>query len=257
MQAMRQSVRVGSTMLAGTNKAGVLKPDSQGYYPCPVGAYNSFNSGGFLYDEKSGVAMFTPGSQLMRQVEKGVLYGEFKHPELQPGMRDSDYITRIRKVDPDRWSHHIREYELVPSTDEQGRSITMVIAWLKPFGPFGEYVEASLKNPAQNTYFSVRSITIDDMARRIKFTREVITHDFVGEGGIYVAQKHRAPSLEDFDNSVEITPTCLHELAREQERLRGLGFESSGADYSKLIKELGWERVKRDPVSRRPSFMKW
>ena len=160
MQAMRQSVRVGSTMLAGTNKAGVLKPDSQGYYPCPVGAYNSFNSGGFLYDEKSGVAMFTPGSQLMRQVEKGVLYGEFKHPELQPGMRDSDYIARIRKVDPDRWSHHIREYELVPSTDEQGRPITMVIAWLKPFGPFGEYVEASLKNPAQNTYFSVRSITI-------------------------------------------------------------------------------------------------
>ena len=238
-QPLRQSVRIGSTMLAGTNKQGVLQPDAQGYYPCPVGAYNAYNSGGFLYDEKSGLAMFNPESQLMRQVKKGVLYGEWKHPDRQPGMSDQAYMSRIRRVDPDRWSHHIRDYELIPSKDEHGRPITLVLAWVRPFGPYGKFVEESLKNPAQTTYFSVRSITVDDMVSQIKYTREVVTHDFVGEGGIYVANKYMSPSLEDFENTLEITPEILHGLAREQQRTRGLGLEDHSADYDGLIKELG------------------
>ncbi|ARV77360.1 head maturation protease [Pseudomonas phage Noxifer] len=256
--ALRQSVRIGSTMLAGTNKRGILQPDAEGYYPCPVGAYNAYNSGGYLYDQRTGVAMFNEGSVLMRQVRKGALYGEYKHPEQQPGMSDQAYVARVRRIDPDRYSHHIRDYELRPSTDEHGRPIILVIAWVKPFGPYGKYVEASLQNPAQNTYFSVRSITVDDMMERIKYTKEVVTHDFVGEGGVYVACKAQAPSLEDFDTSVkEITPEVLHDLARQQERRRGLGLEDNGADYAGLIKELGWERVKRTPTTRKPSFMRW
>lgn len=257
MQAMQKSVRIGSTMLAGTNKQGILKPDSQGYYPCPVGAYNAYNSAGYLYDSASGLSMFQSGSQLMRQAEKGCLYGEYKHPEKLPGMSDQQYLARIRKIDPDRYSHHIREYELVPSRDEHGRPITLVIAWLKPFGPFGKYVDESLNNPAMNTYFSVRSITIDDMMNRIKHTREVITHDFVGEGGIFVAQKHRAPSLEDFkESSIEITPALVHQLAREQEAQTNLGLEHSGTDWNGLIAELGWEKT-RGAAARRPDFMGW
>src|SRR5690554_5939037 len=138
MQLAQKSVRIGSTMLAGTNKQGILKPDSQGYYRCPVGAYNAYNSAGYLYDRDSGLAMFAPGSQLMRQIEKGVLYGEYKHPE-QNGMSDTQYLARIRKIDMDRVSHQIREYELVPSTDQQGRPIVLVIAHVKPYGPFGKY----------------------------------------------------------------------------------------------------------------------
>jgi hypothetical protein len=255
--SLRQSVRVGSTMLAGTQKQGVLQPDAQGYYPCPVGAYNAYNSGGFLYDSKSGLAMFQPGSQLMRQVKKGALYGEYKHPVQTPGMSDQAYMARVRRIDPDRWSHHIRDYELVPSQDEHGRPITLVIAWVKPFGPYGKYVEESLKNPAMNTYFSVRSITVDDMLERIKYTREVVTHDFVGEGGIYTACKHNAPSLEDFENSMEVTPEILHSLAREQKMRRGLGLEDNGADYDKLIKELNWQRAAKTSTKRRPGFMSW
>lgn len=255
--ALRQSVRIGSTMLAGTQKQGILKPDAQGYYPCPVGAYNAYNSGGYLYDEKSGIAMFAPNSQLMRQVKKGVLYGEFKHPERAQGISDQAYMSRIRQVNPDRWSHHIRDYELVPSKDEHGRPITLVIAWVRPFGPYGKFVEESLKNPAQATYFSVRSITVDDMMSQIKYTREVVTHDFVGEGGIYVANKYQAPSLEDFENTLEVTPEILHGLAREQKRNRGLGLEDNSADYEGLIKELGWNRIKREAKAHRPRFMGW
>ncbi len=257
MQALRQSVRIGSTMLAGTGKTGILKPDSQGYYPCPVGAYNAYNSAGFLYDEKSGLALFEPGSVLMRQVEKGCLYGEYKHPVREPGMSDQAYMARIRTVDMDRASHHIREYEIIPSKDEHGRAIKLVIAWTKPWGPYGQYVEDSFKNPAMTTYFSVRSITIDDMMNRIKYSREVVTHDFVGEGGIFVANKHMAPSLEDFDNSFEVTPEVLYAIADEQQRTRNLGLEDNTMDVLGLIKELGWER-KHTPVKTvRPTFMRW
>lgn len=255
--ALRQSVRIGSTMLAGTQKQGVLKPDAQGYYPVPVGAYNAYNSGGYLYDAKSGLAMFTPGSVLMRQVKKGALYGEYKHPEQLPGMSNEAYVQRVRKIDPDRWSHHIRDYELVPSTDEHGRPITLVIAWVKPFGPYGKYVEESLKNPAQNTYFSVRCITVDDFIERVKYTREVVTHDFVGEGGIFGACKHNAPSLEDFKETfMDVRPEHLHAIARQQARRKDLGLESNEPDINPLIESLGWQRQKVE-TRRTPAFMKW
>lgn len=254
MQAMRQAVRVGSTMLA-PGKEGIVKPDAQGYYRVPVGAYNAYNSGGYLYDQQSGLSMFQPGSQLMRQLEKGILYGEYKHPERLPSMTDQQYVARIRRIDMDRVGHHIREYELVPSRDENGRAITLVLAHVKPYGPFGQYVEAALQNGGQNAYFSVRSITIDDFSRQIKYTKEIITHDFVGEGGIYVANKYNSPSLEDFDNSIEIRPETLHALAREQQRVRSLGLEDNSMDVQGLIRELGWERTRVN--TRKPSFMKW
>lgn len=256
MQPMRQAVRVGSTMLAGTQKEGIIKPDAQGYYRTPVGAYNAYNSGGFLYEERSGLSMFQPGSQLMRQIDKGVLYGEWKHPERDPRMTETQYVQRIRKVDMDRVSHHIREYEIIPSKDEHGRNIKLVVAYIKPYGPFGQYVEDAFKNGGQNLYFSVRSITIDDFAARIKYTREVVTHDCVGEGGIYVASKYNSPSLEDYDNSVDLKPDTLYALAREQERMRNLGLEDNGMDVMGLIKDLGWERKVKEP-NRKPSFMKW
>lgn len=255
MQSLRQTVRVGSTMLA-SNKAGIITPDAQGYYRTPVGAYNAYNSAGYLYEKNSGLAMFQPGSQLMRQIEKGVLYGEWKHPERAPGMSDQAYMTRIRRVDIDRASHHIREYELVPSKDENGRDIVLVIAYIKPWGPFGAHIETAFKTGSQNVYFSVRSITFDDFNTRVKHTREVITHDFVGEGGIFVANKYNAPSLEDFDNGMEVTPETLFAVSREQKRIRELGLEDNSLDVDNLIKELGWDR-RRGASTRKPSFMKW
>lgn len=254
MQPARQTVRIGATMLA-PGKQGILTPDAQGYYRCPVGAYNAYNSGGFLYDAQSGLSMFQRGSQLMRQLEKGCLYGEWKHPEKQPGWSDQYYVQRIRRIDMDRVSHHIREYELEPSKDEQGRPITLVLAHIKPYGPFGQYVEDAFKNGGQNVYFSVRSITMDDMARGIKYTREIITHDFVGEGGILQANKYNSPSLEDFESGMELRPDILYAIEREQQRQKELGLESNEPEVGELIKSLGWDksRVK----AKRPSYMGW
>lgn len=252
-----QRVSIGCTMLEGSGKQGILKPIDGGYYRVPLGAYGGVNCAGYRYDLASGLSMFAPDGPLMRQIRKGVLYGEFKHPAREPQWSDQDYMHRIRMIDEDRWAFHIRKLDLVPTTDEKGRPITMVIGEIIPFGPYKDIVQASLDNPHQNTYFSVRSITMDDLMRGIKYTKEIITWDLVGEGGIYVANKFCAPSLEHFQQAeVEVTPTMVHALAAEQHKLRSLGLESGSLSYDDLIQTLGWERL-RPQLPTRPAFMRW
>lgn len=256
MMPSSNRVVFGCTMLA-PGKAGVVKRDEHGYFlGVPLGAYGAYNSMEFLYDAQSGVAMFAEGSPLRRQLAKGVLYGEYKHPE-QHGMSDIDYMRRIRTVDMDRVSHHIRSVELVASRDERGRPITLVLGDIRPWGPFGQYVEDALSNAAQNSFFSVRSITMDDRLRQIKYTREIISWDFVGEGGILQANKYNAPALESFtDKEFEITPTLLWQLVDEQKKNKGMGLESSSLDFEHLARELGWAR-QTHVTPNRPKFMGW
>src|SRR5690606_3249997 len=103
--------------------------------------------------------------------------------------------------------------------------------------------------------FSVRSITMDDVMRRIKYTKELITHDFVGEGGIFTASKYNSPALEEFDNSIEVTPQLLKKAIRQQKRLAGLGLENNAQDFESLQASLGWNTV--TTVTTSPVFMNW
>tara|TARA_B100002019_G_C21218170_1_gene573131 strand:+ start:294 stop:1061 length:768 start_codon:yes stop_codon:yes gene_type:complete len=252
MNAQR-SIRLGCTMLGGTDKLGVIKPIDDGYYRVPVGAYNAYNSVGMFYDLNSAMTFFGEGSPLMRQIKKGVLHGEYKHPVREPHWSDQDYIRRIKDVDADRESHHIRNVELIPGhKDEQGRPIVLVVAEIKPSGPFGHILKEKLENRHQNVYFSVRSLTMDDNIRGVKYTRDIITWDFVTEGGIYSANKFNAPGLESYEE-VEVTQHSLLALRQEQERNRNLGLEDNSVDYGKLLVELGWDSQR--PVQRTPRFI--
>lgn len=260
-------VRIGGDMLQAGGKKGILTPDADGYFTLCVGAYGTHNSAGMFYDAASGQAMFAPDSPLMRRLKKQVLFMEFKHPEpyRKDGsmMADNEYLQRIRKIDDDRVCAHIRALTLVPGKDEQGRNCIFVIAEVCPYGPFEKVFRDSLMNPHINTYCSVRSITQDDVLRGVKYTREISTWDFVGEGGIFVAGKHSSPALESFVEAngeikrfeMEINPTTLWALQDEQQKRKALGLES--ADYlnvDELAKSLGWERTEKR--TRRPGFMR-
>lgn len=250
-----QAVRYGCTMLAGSDKIGKVTPIDGGYYEIPVGAYNAYNSMGMYYDANSAVPLFKSDGTLMRRLEKGVLRGEWKHPKREEGWSDADYIRRIREHDDDREAFHIRALKLVPSKDEKGRDIVLVVAELKPSGPYGHLLKEKLDNPHENVYFSVRSLTMDDMIRRVKYTREIVTWDYVGEGGIYVANKYNALGLEEFEG-VEVKQHVLVSLAAEQKRRRALGLEDSSQDFGPVLKSLGWE-MKAPPVSARPNYAGW
>lgn len=243
MQTQARSVSIGCTMLLGTDKKGILKPDADGYYTVVLGAYGAYNSANMFYDLASARAFFQPGSVLLRMIEKGVLRGEYKHPEQAPGMSDQHYIHRIRQIDADRVSHHIRNIRLVDGQrDEKGRPITTVVGEVRPSGPYGQVLKDALDNPHENVYFSVRSLTADDLMRGVKYTREIVTWDYVNEGGIYKANKYASPALESF-NEIKVTPTMLWSLAEEQKVQRARGMESAGTDYEALAQELGWGKT--------------
>ena len=258
-------VRIGSSLLTAGGKKGILTPDAHNYYTLCIGAYGTLNSAGMFYDAASGCSMFAPDSPLMRRLLKGTLYMEFKHPEpfedyeidgrvVRKPMDDRQYLNRIRKIDDNRVCAHIRALTIVDGKDEQGRPCKFVIAEVCPYGPFAKHFQDSLNNPHINTYCSVRSITQDDVMRGIKYTREISTWDFVGEGGIYVAGKHNSPALESFaETEMTINPTTLWAMQDEQERLKSRGMESaSHLDVSELIANLGWERK---AAPRRPRYM--
>lgn len=269
----QQAVTVGCAMLAGTNKRGILPADASGYYTLVVGSYGTQNSAGMFYDEASGVAMFEPNSSLMRRLKKGVLFMEFKHPEpyqdlllngqvVRKPMSEAEYLMRIRQIDDNRVCAHIRNLTIVPGTNEQGQPVKMVVAEAKPFGPFGSVFKESLDNPNINTYCSVRSITQDDNYRGIKYTREISTWDFVGEGGIFTANKYNSPALEAFSEEERriiipertITPDVLWQIQDEANKRKRIGLESSDhQDVSGLINVLGWDRAKG---IRRPNYLR-
>ena len=259
-------VRISGSLLTAGGTKGILTPDADGYYTLCVGAYGTHNSAGMFYDAASGVSMFAPDSPLMRRLLKNVLYMEFKHPEpftdllidgrkFRKPMDDREYLQRIRKIDDDRVCAHIRALTIVDGKDEQGRPCKLVIAEVKPYGPYAKIFQDSITNPHINTYCSVRSITQDDVMRGIKYTREISTWDFVGEGGIYVAGKHNSPALENFEsNEMTINPTTLWGMQDEAERRKRLGLESAATlDVTDLIRNLGWERR---PAVRRPAYMR-
>lgn len=265
----QSAVTVGCDMLAGTNKRGILPADKDGYYTLVVGSYGTHNSGGMFYDEASGRAMFDPNSSLMRRLKKGVLFMEFKHPEpfqdlliqgkvVRKPMSDTEYLMRIRMIDDNRVCAHIRNLTLMPGLNEQGKQVTMVVAEARPYGPFAQVFKDSLDNPSINTYCSVRSITQDDPYRGIKYTREISTWDFVGEGGIFTANKYTSPALEGFSETEckperIITPDTLWRLQDEANKRSRLGLECAQQDVSELIHSLGWERSKG---IRRPNWLR-
>lgn len=259
MQATNRKLTASCTLLLGTGKEGILTPDADGYYTVVLGAYGAYNNVGMYYDLPSAQNFFKQGSPLLRWVEKGILRGEYKHPMPTNGMSDEEYIQRIRQIDADRVSHHIRKVYLKPGKDEQGRAIMEVVGEVRPSGPYGNVLKDALDNKHENVYFSVRSLTVDDVMRGIKYTRELITWDYVNEGGIAGAHKYNSPALEHFTletiQEVNITPNQLWSLANEQAKRKQLGLESDQLDYHTLIKEMQWELEK--PVGRTPIYAKW
>lgn len=269
----QSAVTVGCAMLAGTNKRGILPADKDGYYTLVVGSYGTENSAGMFYDEASGVAMFEPSSSLMRRLKKGVLFMEFKHPEpyqdlliqgqvVRKPMSEAEYLMRIRSIDDNRVCAHIRNLTIMPGVNEQGKQVKMVVAEVKPYGPFAQVFKESLDNPSINTYCSVRSITQDDQYRGIKYTREIATWDFVGEGGIFTANKYTSPALEGFSEAERLihvpertlTPDVLWQIQDEAKARSRIGLESADhQDVSGLIDVLGWERSKG---IRRPAYLR-
>lgn len=256
---MGNMIRFACTALSGTNKAGRLKADENGYYTTVVGALNVFNSIGQYYTYEGARELFEESSQFMRRVKKGNLMGEQGHPKWQPGMSESQFAQRILSIYEENVCCHHKEIFLDFDSvkDENGNPVIAIMSKVKPSGPHGAALKESFENPDENVNFSIRAFTDDFPDRGRGHTkrvlRTIVTWDRVTEPGISVAQKYKSPSLE-MEKLVE------HHFSRatmkrgmEECQLAGMAQESAILTGRELFSTLGWDIA----PGQKPPFMDW
>jgi len=253
---MSNVVRFSGTMLQGTGKEGVLRPDADGYYTVVLGGMNVHNSVGEYYVYEQAKMLFDRNSHFMRRMREGLLKCEVGHPFKEPGMSEQDFIRRILTIREPNTCAFIKEIELDFDNyfDKTGLPMVAIIGKIAPSGPHGAALREALERPGENVCFSIRSFTEDYMQRGkcMRILREIITFDWVTEPGIHIAKKFNSPALESFGD-MEITRRMLDSIAKAP-TLPGVGQESSNARAKELIHTLGWDQR---PEGVKPAFTRW
>lgn len=242
------------TALLGTNKAGNLKPDADGYYTVVLGALNTFNSAGDYYPFESAKEIFKESSSLMRRINNGACRAEYGHPKKLPGMSDRDFLNRILSIHEDKVCAHIKEVTLDHSgiKDNQGRAVIAIIGKVKPSGPYGQVLKEQLDNKNENVCFSIRSLTKDVWEGGVnkKNLMQVVCWDYVNEPGISIANKYQSPALESVnDNIITFTAKQFEDVRDIQKKC--VGMESTTIDVNEVIQQLSTD------VGAKPPSMKW
>lgn len=232
------------TALMGTNKKGSLKCDANGYYRVILGALDYYNSAGSFYAYAPAKRLFDQSSILQRRIAKGVLRGECGHPKFQPGQSKKDFMMRVLDIDEKYVSHHISEVTIDENTvkDKNGQPIVTIMGLVRPCGPMGDSLAASLENSQENVCFSIRSLTddvMDSRGRHVKNLVEIVTWDYVNECGLAIANKYDNPALEEFQ-SVGFTREHLV-LARNMAMSLSGGMESNAVtNIAAAMAAYGW-----------------
>lgn len=251
------SVRFACTSLAGVNKAGTLKKDDQGYYEVVVGALNVFNSAGQYYVYEQTQELFKSSSQLMRRVARGALRGEYGHPKMSPGMSNDAFANRVMSIWEDKVCCHFRDITLdfERVKDDKGRPVIAIVAWVTPSGPNGPALQKSLDNPNENVCFSIRAFTDDFREGMLvkRILRTIVTWDYVNEPGIAVAEKFKAPSLENIEDRSFSRGELERAVATAS---HGLATESVLLTADELFASMGWGKPS-DALKHKPAYTNW
>ena len=260
-----QQVSYGCTALLGVNKKGVLKPDAQGYYEITVGGFNVHNYGGAFYPLGQAKKLFEESGPLMRRIKAGVLRGELGHPRKE-NLSPNQYFQRLNEIHEDKVCCHFAEVKLDFDNykSKSGFPMVAVVARVKPSGPFADTLQRSLDNPEEETCFSVRAAVVPVMegGREVRYVEDIVTWDYVNEGGIAIARKYYSMALEsqmgiiaDMSENIVITPAMLNFAT--QNAVQTMGLESVGVQQLKdLSKRLGWDRP-ADQKFATPKYLNW
>lgn len=205
---MKNVIKFGAEVLVNKGKAGILTPDADGYYELIVGGINCFNSCGEYYAmAKSVEDLFKSSSTFMRKIKSGKLYGELEHPEFTRGMDKDGYIRRIYQIDSRNVICQFKDIWLdldfgKKHPEHKNPQLIAIMAKVIPHGVHEKILRDSLNNKFINPCFSIRSITNNYYHRGtlIKEIDDIITFDYVSEGGIPIANEWDSPALESRDS---------------------------------------------------------
>lgn len=243
------------TALTGTNKQGILKPDSDGYYTLVLGAFDFPNSVGAVYPFASAKKLFESSGSLMRRLATGQCRGEYGHPKKTPGMTNADFINRILTIEETRICCHFRKIWIDTESvrDKSGKKVIAVMGEVKPCGPYGDALREQLENPNENVAFSVRSLTRDTRigGQTQKHMTTLVVYDYVNEPGIAIATKYDNPSLEGITEGEAVFTAADLDRAEEKANADGISMES-GLDHRTVRTENGWFKT-----NNLNSFLDW
>lgn len=238
-----ERVVYGCTALVGTNKTGKLTPDSDGYYELVLGGLDCYNSGGAFYPLSAARGLFEASSSLMRRIESGACRGEYGHPKKDPSQSMSSFLQRVSTIYEDNVCCHFKDVRIEQNAikDKAGNRVVAVVGRVKPSGPKGEFLRASLDSKDENVCFSVRSLTDDRVegGRMVKNIRTIITWDYVNEPGIALAKKWHSPSLESFDEA----SFSRQMVETMDEGPKGMGMESMTQVKNSIFVDFGWKKT--------------
>ncbi len=203
------TVKFTATKLEAKGLKGILNPDSNGYYELVIGGLNTLNSAGEYYTLEGAKELFEQSSVFMRRVASGNLRGELGHPKKLPGQTMNDFFTRIMGIHEDNVCCHFSEVWLDLNYGKNNPQfnnpdLVAIMAKVKPAGPKGFVLEQSLRNPKENTCFSIRALTKDFMqnGRVNRVLQQIVTWDCVNEPGLALANKYDSPSLENLSDII-------------------------------------------------------
>ncbi len=255
------------TALLGTNKTGVLRPNTDGYYTLVLGALNVFNSGGAYYPYDTAKGLFCESSSLMRRIASGALRGEYGHPRPLPNQSTRDFLNRVLDIYEPNVCCHIRKVWIDYSgsvRDDSGRPVIAILGEVKPSGPMGPALQKSLDNPSENVCFSIRSVTNDCTVQGTvhKNLKMIVTWDYVNEPGLSAAKKWHSPSLESLMQETTFIAEHLRALKTQQNQNSHVAMESSGGlSAETVLNELGWDgsgvAMEQDVLQNGPAWTRW
>ena len=192
----------------GYDDGGAQKPDSKGFYTTILGALNVKNRGGDAYAWPLSKPAFSDESFLRRKLGFGSLIAEMDHPLRSDYKNKDEYDRRLGTFLKEKQCAVISEVWI----DESGsikKHIPANLIWpnsepvlimgkVKPVGIYGKPLEEAFQDPAQNVFFSMRTIS-----RQNRVTGELILDvltgfDWVAEGGVIVSNSWLANAADSF-----------------------------------------------------------
>lgn len=187
-------------------KESVIK-DENGYYRVTFGRFNDYNANGIFYRVTDLEEVLGENSLFGKRLLNGYARSEWSHPDVSR-LSPEELKRRTVTLDIDRICNHIKRLEVIP-TGKESRDFNLPIydiyGWVKPEGPYGDYLREQLDNPDSNTAYSIRSLVRQTKVGSIVVRDIVIisTWDVVYMPGIATANQWNAAGIEHQDIIIE------------------------------------------------------
>lgn len=230
-----------ATVLRGTEKQGILKPDANGYYEMCIGGLNIDNHGGQRYlATKRAVGLFDDSSDFQRKVNSGNLRGEVGHPRRTPGMTDHAWAARCADTLESNvcvyWSKIWLDFDYGKKNPHLNRpDMIGIIARFRPGGAKGDFLARDLADPETNVCFSIRSVSeAYTQGGKTFFDLLAINNwDYVNEPGLSPANKWQATTLESLVRT-PLNSRILQSAVQETGRIQSM--ESANTALREIAK---------------------